>query len=810
MDEERGPERPTTSRTTKGRSLTVDLNVPSPSQRPTAERKYSEATPSSERLDDSPKSPKERRPSVVKLKRRVSNFHHISNARFLLHDLSAASLPASQTSPVAAPFAPRKQSAKSPDVAMQPVQSGAAPATLAHSHLAPAASTATTTPPASESSTSHTMATTATTNVGAAHGEHIAAAGVVEAGGVPSGVMVPHSKRSVVRGSRTHSQISLHDVRARTGKASSVSLGGPASLVFRLERSPSNASDRSDPTPGEKESGRTGEVEKGGQPTLPARPPTKEKTELSASLSPSENLLGGGIERSDAPADVAKVSQPMVPRRSTASAAAAGTRGAASRIGALERVSENEQPAVPKPPLALSDPLLDEGQEGEKEEAGLVGDWAVIFAMVNCMAGAGVLNFPWAYEQSGILGGLLTTLIFAALSLYSCNLVLRSGIHAQIYDFTELCCYRLGSKVAKLTLVMNGVMFVGVIAVYMVFLTNSVFELIETASCWETSGSCDQWWQPELFAVVVTFVIFLLCFVRNLTVVMLLNSFGTFFLIYVVFFCIYKSFEQGVSPHIDSQWHVNEHVALLPGLISASFFIQPVILTLVRSSKNPENALRNTSIAFGINLGLILGVGLVGAIAYTGEGIPQVYLSHFSDSGDIFAFSAKIALAVQLLPILLLLVHTLRGIFFDMIVDIPEGERKPWHAPLHDFVIVGFGGLCAVFLAEESGLIMGWVGAISASVLIYGIPAFLPDTSPLDPSDAIRTVKENERAVSWYDKGRYARLFMAGMGILLLVLQLEGSILYEVLESEYHDSETPDNIVVSTASDFDTADPSAF
>ncbi len=69
------------------------------------------------------------------------------------------------------------------------------------------------------------------------------------------------------------------------------------------------------------------------------------------------------------------------------------------------------------------------------DEQGKHGSFMTIFSTWNCMAGTALSVLPWAFEQSGILLGILLCGLAFMLSFYTCLLVMKTA--GNDIDYTD-------------------------------------------------------------------------------------------------------------------------------------------------------------------------------------------------------------------------------------------------------------------------------------------------------------------------------------------------------------------------------------
>ena len=60
----------------------------------------------------------------------------------------------------------------------------------------------------------------------------------------------------------------------------------------------------------------------------------------------------------------------------------------------------------------------------------------VIFSVLKTMIGTAVVSLPWAFQQSGLMLGLLITFFSFMVSFYTCKLIVDASIHDKDYSLT--------------------------------------------------------------------------------------------------------------------------------------------------------------------------------------------------------------------------------------------------------------------------------------------------------------------------------------------------------------------------------------
>lgn len=72
----------------------------------------------------------------------------------------------------------------------------------------------------------------------------------------------------------------------------------------------------------------------------------------------------------------------------------------------------------------------------EAEKKGTQSSMIVIFSVWKTMIGTAVVSLPWAFQQSGLMLGLLITFFSFMVSFYTCKLIVDASIHDKDYSLT--------------------------------------------------------------------------------------------------------------------------------------------------------------------------------------------------------------------------------------------------------------------------------------------------------------------------------------------------------------------------------------
>jgi len=100
------------------------------------------------------------------------------------------------------------------------------------------------------------------------------------------------------------------------------------------------------------------------------------------------------------------------------------------------------------------------------------------------MIGTAVVSLPWAYQQSGLMLGLIITFFSFLVSFYTCKLIVDASIHDKDYSLTLKKYY--GMTGFYLGLLCPCALIVGAVVVFYVVMCQCLYPLILAIITWCT------------------------------------------------------------------------------------------------------------------------------------------------------------------------------------------------------------------------------------------------------------------------------------------------------------------------------------
>ncbi|XP_018430002.1 PREDICTED: sodium-coupled neutral amino acid transporter 9 isoform X2 [Nanorana parkeri] len=398
-----------------------------------------------------------------------------------------------------------------------------------------------------------------------------------------------------------------------------------------------------------------------------------------------------------------------------------------------------------------------------------------IFMIWNTMMGTSILSIPWGIKQAGFTTGVVIIFLMGLLTLYCCFRVLKSrgnisSTDTSSWEFPDVCQYYFGSFGRWSSLLFSLVSLVGAMIVYWVlmsnflfntgkFIYNSVNHVNVTELGLSTNGSdkviCpnNQDSTPSnetvdfVFGNSTGFTVFQTWWSKTNTVPL-----------YLIFILLpLLNFR---SPSFFAKFNVLEFRLSFPqltGILTLAFFIHNCIITLLKNNRNPENNVRDLSVAY-LLVGLtymyvgIMIFGLFPSPPLDKECIQENFLDNFP-SNDILSFIARIFLLFQMMTVYPLLGYLVRVQLLGHIF----GNTYPsfLHVLGLNIAVVAVGVVMAKFYPNIGGIIR-FSGAACGLAFVFVYPCLIH----------MIALYRNQR-LTWYSAVIHISIIILGVGNLV-------------------------------------------
>lgn len=429
---------------------------------------------------------------------------------------------------------------------------------------------------------------------------------------------------------------------------------------------------------------------------------------------------------------------------------------------------------------ALTDFNMTQLTDSQEKRAPTQNSIVTIFSIWNTTMGSSLLAMAWGMQKAGLIPGIVITILVGTICFYTAYLLLnvneKHGVVDKRIEVCDLCRMLIGSWADIIARIFSVVVLVGACIVYWVLMSNFLYNAVyfirdvivkpmddisdrlfnaSAVICpkmqfnltinnnfdnvVEEKSNFEDFWQlystvPILLAV---FIFPVLNF-KNATFFTKFNSLGTLSAIYLIIFVIFKTSVWGINiPSFDEELMVKPSFAALSGMLSLSFFIHNIILSILKNNKHQENNTRDLSIAFAL---VALTYLTIGAFFYTAfpmmkNCIEDNLLNNFNQY-DVLTLVARLLLLFQLITVYPLLAFMLRQ---DILVNINKffksnGDQSTrfseeptfslFRVLLINLILLVICVLFACFL-PKIGTLIRYIGALSGLFYIHLFPSRL-------------------------------------------------------------------------------------
>jgi len=265
-----------------------------------------------------------------------------------------------------------------------------------------------------------------------------------------------------------------------------------------------------------------------------------------------------------------------------------------------------------------------------------------ILNLANGAIGAGVLAFPYAYRDTGLIAGFVVTVIMIGLLAFSLHVVSRVTDQFKARTYQELVGTLLGKKIQKVCEVMLVLYLVGSCIAYMTVMGDIIGPV---ARHW--AGHHFYTTRDFLIVSFAIFVMFPLCLLKRIDVLALASVLAVLSCSYLAVFVSYEGIEELVKNGFDkvhSERLDFQFLAALP-LICFAYQCQIMVPPVYSNLKNANLSKMSiiTAGALTICTLLYVPVGSFGYIKF-GDDTDSDILLNF-DVGNVGASIARMCVA---------------------------------------------------------------------------------------------------------------------------------------------------------------------
>lgn len=228
--------------------------------------------------------------------------------------------------------------------------------------------------------------------------------------------------------------------------------------------------------------------------------------------------------------------------------------------------------------------------------------WQTIASIVNTMMGTTIVALPYGMAITGVAMGMTIIGVMGAISCFTCLMLVQHGKGGG--EFSAIVATHLGRCPQLIAWAMSTAIIAGAAIVYHILMQESVFQLVGAVAA-SAGDPAPEWWQRP-YAALIPLAIYPVCNMKNMTVLVRMNSVGVFFLWYTMLFIVYHgasalhegsglAVQWGAAPATalpyrdDGKLIVNMGGTLdfgpLAGMMMLSFFIHNCIQPIIKHAR---------------------------------------------------------------------------------------------------------------------------------------------------------------------------------------------------------------------------------
>ena len=385
----------------------------------------------------------------------------------------------------------------------------------------------------------------------------------------------------------------------------------------------------------------------------------------------------------------------------------------------------------------------------------------IVFNTWNAMIGCGTVTIPWAFQQSGIMLGVVLTAVACIFAFVTNYLLLRvAGKDTNFSDTMHRYFPSCGWAVSMGCFIVN--FYVGIILFFQV-LSQSLYPIILFAMGSEAPIETKTDWSQfslSYSCLILLVIVLIMTAPRDTAYVQKINAFGVVFVMIFLLFIMYNGFKSMTSTnYVYSEFDYNTAVANpdqaytawiplsgsqftpLMGILGGGFYFHNMSLSLASNAKYPEHNTRNIFIGFLLVFLTYSIIGITGVYGFTGSAFasfnPSVNLIkenclNMMASDDKLATFIRACILCQLLTVNTLLFGLLRSqiiLFYNGVTkgieSVTQGQDEIRLSRCKNFMLSFTMTLPPLALAiwyPYVGKLGALIAAFSTMFVIYILP----------------------------------------------------------------------------------------
>jgi amino acid permease len=366
------------------------------------------------------------------------------------------------------------------------------------------------------------------------------------------------------------------------------------------------------------------------------------------------------------------------------------------------------------------------------------------FLLINTMIGSGILNQPYVFSQSGVLGGVFGFVLASVLTWLGLMILNEAGVKRKVYEYSGLAkaVYGIaGEKAIDYTIIINSL---GSHIGYVLVVGGVMSSLF-------TSWGCDSIMCTDISMIIISNVCFVapICLLRHFGHFAWVSVFSISSILAVLFLVIIAAplkTQSGPILLFEPVGSLKALGSIIFSLSCASANFQAYITT-EEKSQNTTSWMKITGSAVFIGALMCGGMGLAGYLTFKDDTEGEI-LDNFDQPGYDF-FKAMVALhLIMYIPINFVISrYSLVKVIYDQ-----RAEDLPWrtHVIFTLVQLTVFSGFAILLLSVgfstggAFSLILSFTGGVGGTLATFILPSmiYLKVFDQEDPSAWLHTTSK--------------------------------------------------------------------
>eukprot|EP01083_Nonionella_stella_P039386 107130_1 len=211
---------------------------------------------------------------------------------------------------------------------------------------------------------------------------------------------------------------------------------------------------------------------------------------------------------------------------------------------------------------------------------------SVLWNMLNQTIGTGILGIPYIYKETGIVGSIITMLIFGAVSVYTLNLLIYCGKKLNVYNYEALLEKCFGIKGYLLSSFCIAILNIGGMLTNLIIIGDATLKIL---CIWGYDSLIDR--QIVLLALAVC-VILPFCLFRDLSSLEKAGAIKIVAIGIIIVVIFLEFFDSLSMPHTQTDLTFDVKIEAIPsavGVLAFSFVCHDSSFLLYNTLANPTN-----------------------------------------------------------------------------------------------------------------------------------------------------------------------------------------------------------------------------